>query len=355
MTVSPQIPSDRDLELLSAYLDGELTDREKDKLEQRLARENALRAVLDDLRETVTLVCGLPRLKAPRNFTLDPAIYARAVPWWKRLFSPQAALQLTGALGAVASLVIILLAVLLSRGASEKSLMTAEQAAPGQPSQLAMQPTATPLPSEETAIAYSGEGLLQTTLAAQSLYYATHAPTPTLQPTQPAAGFAGPAEAPAPLAMEAGAAPSSADMTQTGGYAPLEAQDALGAAAPPLPTAPPAAQPMLAAPQAAAPPAGNEFAEGQGQEGNNNESETQVGSVTNAVTEEAQAMAAATATPAPAAQAQRGTPEAASEKEAAKEEKGERSPSRWWLAGIGLVLLVFSVTLFVLGHRQRHA
>ncbi len=197
MTVSPQIPSDRDLELLSAYLDGELTDREKEKLEQRLARENALRAVMDDLRETVTLVSDLPRLKAPRSFTLDPAVYGRTVgrpvPWWQRLFTLESALQLSGALGAAASILLIILAVLFTQEGSEKSSMSAERPA-SESSQVAMQPTLAESEAEETALAYAGNDLLQTTMAAQNTYYATHqAMTPTLAPTQAALSMAAPA------------------------------------------------------------------------------------------------------------------------------------------------------------------
>jgi anti-sigma factor RsiW len=129
MATRPQTPSERDLELLSAYLDGELNDRERASLEKRLSQDSALRAALDGLRETVALVRSLPRLKAPRNFTLDPAVYGQPVPWWKRLVSLSAALQVSGALGAAASIVIIALAFILS-GSSSTSKDTAAVNAP---------------------------------------------------------------------------------------------------------------------------------------------------------------------------------------------------------------------------------
>ena len=67
--------SERDLELLSAYLDGELAAPDRGALEQRLAREESLRATLDDLRTNQQLLRVLPLLKAPRSFALDPTVY----------------------------------------------------------------------------------------------------------------------------------------------------------------------------------------------------------------------------------------------------------------------------------------
>lgn len=62
----------RDFEQLSTYLDNALNPREKNRLEARLAQEKDLRERLEQLRRTKQLVGGLPRLHAPRNFTLTP-------------------------------------------------------------------------------------------------------------------------------------------------------------------------------------------------------------------------------------------------------------------------------------------
>lgn len=72
--------SDRDYELLSAYLDGGLAAVERQALERRLAAEPQLRDELAALRETVSLLHQLPPLKAPRNFTLTPAMVGQRVP-----------------------------------------------------------------------------------------------------------------------------------------------------------------------------------------------------------------------------------------------------------------------------------
>jgi len=60
----------RDIELLSAYLDGELKPADSTKLEARLKTDPELASVLSDLRGTRILLRKLPTRKAPRNFTL---------------------------------------------------------------------------------------------------------------------------------------------------------------------------------------------------------------------------------------------------------------------------------------------
>ena len=60
----------RDLELLSSYLDGQLNPSESARLESRLNSDLQLASVLTDLRATRNLLRKLPSRKAPRNFTL---------------------------------------------------------------------------------------------------------------------------------------------------------------------------------------------------------------------------------------------------------------------------------------------
>ncbi len=64
--------SSRDLENLSAYLDAQMTPNERRRLEAQLAGSPALQTALDELRQTRQMLRSLPRLKAPRNFTLKP-------------------------------------------------------------------------------------------------------------------------------------------------------------------------------------------------------------------------------------------------------------------------------------------
>ena len=62
----------RDWESLSAYLDGQLAAKERQKLESRLETDQDLQAALEGLRRTRSVLRSQPRMRAPRNFTLSP-------------------------------------------------------------------------------------------------------------------------------------------------------------------------------------------------------------------------------------------------------------------------------------------
>lgn len=62
----------RDWEALSGYLDGQLSDRERTRLETRLERDPELHTALEELRQTRGLLQNLPILRPPRNYTLTP-------------------------------------------------------------------------------------------------------------------------------------------------------------------------------------------------------------------------------------------------------------------------------------------
>jgi hypothetical protein len=335
-------------------------------------------AELDGLRETVALVRDLPRLKAPRDFTLDPAVYARPYPGGSAC-PRSSSLAASGVLGAAASVVLIVAAVLLGSG-DEASRSAEEQAAPAQPPEIAVQGTATEFARtlaaepEETAIAFTGEDF-QSTAAAQSHYFATHYSTPTLLPTpvfrftpspdwdttyddaatMPEAGPALESAAADQAEMPMPAAPGSEEspaVMEAGSYPPAEPSYAAGAGAAP---APPAASPqptgagfappsatitagLLAVPQVASPAEGG-FRERDSDEEETNEAVGQDGAV-NLPT--GQAFAAVTATPAEVAQA---IPDTVG---AMKDESRERS--RWLGLGgggpAGLVLFALSSVIF---------
>jgi len=69
---NPDHLSPRDLERLSAYLDGEIPKKEAENLEARLRTETDLRRALEGLRATAALLRALPEVSPPRDFALTP-------------------------------------------------------------------------------------------------------------------------------------------------------------------------------------------------------------------------------------------------------------------------------------------
>ncbi len=65
-------PSFRDVEQLSAYLDGQLSQSDKSRLETRLQSDPTLAAALTDLRQARAILRRTPMRRSPRNFTLTP-------------------------------------------------------------------------------------------------------------------------------------------------------------------------------------------------------------------------------------------------------------------------------------------
>jgi len=61
---------DRDLEQLSAYLDGQLSSPKSAQVESHLASDPEFASALDEIRTARSILRKLPARKAPRNFTL---------------------------------------------------------------------------------------------------------------------------------------------------------------------------------------------------------------------------------------------------------------------------------------------
>lgn len=64
-------------EMLSAYLDNALTPAERQRLENALDRDPALRVQLEQMRLLKLQMRAMPRRRVPRSFALDPALYGR--------------------------------------------------------------------------------------------------------------------------------------------------------------------------------------------------------------------------------------------------------------------------------------
>jgi hypothetical protein len=146
--------NDRDYELITAYIDGALTEAERQMLESRLDVEPDLRSELNSLRQTVILLRQLPDLKAPRNFTLTPAQVEPRSPAKTTLPFP---LTVTfSALSAAAAVLLLVFggyfllqtsALPMASNLNMTTQQEAQQAAPEQPTAVALMLTATPMPS----------------------------------------------------------------------------------------------------------------------------------------------------------------------------------------------------------------
>jgi hypothetical protein len=114
-----------DLEILSAYLDRQLSAEEQATLEMRLQAEPALQTELDELRSTVMLLHDLEPLVPPRSFTLDPALVLPGRPWW--------AGWLLQSGGVVAAFMVVLALAALYAGMQQTEEQTASSSLPASP------------------------------------------------------------------------------------------------------------------------------------------------------------------------------------------------------------------------------
>jgi negative regulator of sigma E activity len=75
--------SPNDWEILSAYLDGQVSAKEQEKLKQKLAAEPELQRALEELQRTKMVLRSAPRRRVPHNFTLTPAMIPQRKPWFR--------------------------------------------------------------------------------------------------------------------------------------------------------------------------------------------------------------------------------------------------------------------------------
>lgn len=68
----------RDQELLSAYLDGQLSDSDRNSVEHNLKTRGEWRLMLDELDQTRRVLRRAPRYRAPRSFALTPEMAKQA-------------------------------------------------------------------------------------------------------------------------------------------------------------------------------------------------------------------------------------------------------------------------------------
>ena len=221
--------TDRDYELLSAFLDNALLSTERAEVESRLQAEAELRDELEALRTTVSLLNNLSVRKSPRNFTLDTRFARRSTGRWMML-PTSAAFSAFSAIAAV--LLIAVSSILLTRNSTSQALPSLVGGQAAQEQQSAFSPTEADENSqklgraelEATETALSGTALGDDNL--NELLVTTNPPQPssgddvTSAVIPPAAEeAAGQAANNEPLSTQAGsqlyAAPSQDNVTST--------------------------------------------------------------------------------------------------------------------------------------------
>lgn len=146
-------------ELLSAYLDDELSDRERERLEAQLAADADLRSELEALRRTVTMTRDLPAVSAPRNFILSPSMVAQdarqpSKPAESRSQLGWAAPILTAVTATVSLLFVLVLAGdLLLGGVGFGGMVAAPPRQEASPMAMEAAPTEEPVESERADVA----------------------------------------------------------------------------------------------------------------------------------------------------------------------------------------------------------
>ncbi len=141
-------PNESDLELLSAYLDDQLSSIERGTLERRLEQESGLRLALNELQTTVTILRDLEPLRPPRSFTLDPASVRQAplrrpLSWFGQLGTSLAGMML----------VLVASVQLLTAGAPTAGMLAAGEPEAAMPFESFAAPTQTIAPSSAAEVA----------------------------------------------------------------------------------------------------------------------------------------------------------------------------------------------------------
>lgn len=248
----PSSPTERDLELLSAYLDNQLSVAERVSLDRRLQSDPALQAELEDLRATTAALRALEPVRPPRSFTLDPATAPRP----RRIFPFAFVMQMGSGL---AGLALVLLATVQLLGTG---LVPAAPSAPASQPTAAAAMEAAPAPGAEMRIAEATAAPAATEApasAAQALPAATAAPAASEAQSDASAMFEAPSALPAPeLGSAGGPAANSPPPGGAGGPPAIDATvDVLqssGSSSPGTAQLPPPAAPRQAPASTGVPP-----------------------------------------------------------------------------------------------------
>lgn len=142
--------------MLSAYLDDALTAVERTNLERRLAADPHLRAELESLRVTRSLLRRLPQASPPRSFTIDPAM----MPQLQRQAPSGWLVPLSSGLAGLVLVLIAGLQFLTASASAPESVARGSFSLATAPSlmvQLEAAPTSLPATSDTSAVAAAVE------------------------------------------------------------------------------------------------------------------------------------------------------------------------------------------------------
>jgi hypothetical protein len=209
--------SNRDWELLSAYMDGQLSSGKRAQLDARMQTNPELRAALDELTKTRAMLRSLPRLKAPHSIKLTPEMVGQKQP--RRLYP---FFQFASALSSL-MLVLILLSDFLGfslpvpsgRMASQalEAPVAAEVFVESAPESLEMEmPAEQPMDAAKTAPDEQAR-MIETEEVQALLAEGTSIPEPAAEAEAYLAAPAAPEEAPPNLLMESADVPPGASVT----------------------------------------------------------------------------------------------------------------------------------------------
>ncbi len=228
---------ERDLIQLNAYLDGELSTGERAAFERRLAQDADLRAELAEIRATVALLGMAGRVRVPRSFTLDPAVYGRPQrpALWDWLGLRQPSVALASGVALVATLVCVGALAIYGLGARGAAFDVAMQPAAEpemmlQAGEAAEPDAADAFPAEEPAPDMVGAAAAEDASepTAEAMFAPGEAPAAEEAPVEAPAPAV---EAPAPLPAPEGTAPSVPAEAERAAVSPTE-QAPAGEAAP---------------------------------------------------------------------------------------------------------------------------
>jgi hypothetical protein len=114
-------------EFLTAYLDDSLSPKDRRYFEQWLEGDDTLRADLEQQRTIKEAISQLPRVRAPRSFTLDPSLYGRPSAQPSLQFYP--ALRVATVLATFVFIALISIDVFVSESGLSTSITSTDELA----------------------------------------------------------------------------------------------------------------------------------------------------------------------------------------------------------------------------------